>query len=511
MKKLINLVTSRLFWMCLAFLVQFAVIFFSLYYFENLQDLPVAFRIIGFIVAVAVFSRNDSPEYKLSWIMFIMLVPVFGCAMYLLFGNKKSSRKEARRMKAYSEKMAEHSIDSYPECVRDLSGVLSPEDARLSSYVSGLSESRVFGKTSCRYFSLGEKCFPAMVEELEKAQSFIFMEYFIYEKGVFWDTILEILRRKASEGVDVRVMYDDMGSINTLPIGYYRELRSYGIKCIAFNPIHFSLNHKLNYRDHRKVTIIDGNVAVSGGINIADEYINNRIKFGQWKDNGFILKGEGVWDYTYMFLQLWQFAGPREYQDSDFSRFMPTRSAMDDGFVQSFGDSPLDYHNVAENAYMQVINSANDYVWIATPYLLLDNAMINALTMAARSGVDVRIVTPAVPDKKLVYALTKANYGNLLNNGVRVFEYVPGFIHSKMFVSDDKRSIVGTTNMDFRSFYLHFESGTIFYGGTVVKSVREDFEDIFDLSREVQLKDFQSRSWFMKLSALLTRIIAPLL
>ena len=510
MRRLLKLVTSRFFWTFVFIFLQIGFIAIGLTFFQNKYGLAAISTILGIVISVLIFIRNDVPEYKLSWILLIMILPIFGCSMYLIFGNKKKGIVQQKRMDRYHELTSEHVIDAFPKALKP-EDVLSPDECRLSNYVSGLSDSRVYSNTSVEYYALGDDCFPRMVEELEKARRFIFMEYFIYEKGLFWDTILELLKRKVAEGVDVLLMYDDMGSIGTLPKGYWKELRSYGIKAVVFNPVRPRLNPKLNYRDHRKVCIIDGDVAISGGLNIADEYINRKVRFGHWKDNGFILKGDGVWNYTFMFLQLWSYSAPPEFHVDDFTPYMPTQSAPKDGFIQSFGDSPLDEYSVAENAYMSMINSAKKYIWISTPYLVLDNAMINAVGMAARSGVDVRIITPSIPDKKSVYAHTRANYKVLLENGVRIFEYEPGFMHSKMFLSDDCLSIVGTTNMDFRSFYLHFESGTIFYGGKTVDAVKDDFLATFEVCREVSFKEYESRPLGQKILAQLSKIAAPLL
>ena len=512
MRKLLNLLVSRLFWTFLFIFIQLGVIYVSLAYVESRFSLSLVGSVLGIVVSVLVFIRDDASEYKLSWILLIMVVPFFGASMYFIFGNKKKGIIQEKRMRKYQEMRAKHLIDAYPKAL-DADEILSEEDAKLSRYVSGLSESRVFGNTSVEYYPLGDPCFQVYVRELEKARKFIFMEYFIYQEGVFWNAVLDILKRKVSEGVEVLLMYDDMGSINTLPRKYYKTLRSYGIKAVAFNPVRPRLNPKLNYRDHRKVCIIDGNVAISGGLNLADEYINRSIRFGHWKDNSFILRGDGVWNYTFMFLQLWSYSAPEEYHVDDFTPYMPsdTSSVRGDGFIQSFGDSPLEEFTVAENVYISIINSAHRYVWISSPYLILDSSMANALILASRSGVDVRIITPSIPDKKPVYAHTRANYRRLLANGVRIFEYVPGFIHSKMFVVDDKTAIVGTANMDFRSFFLHFESGTIFYGGKTVDAVIADFNDTFDLCKEITFKEFEARPWGQKVLAQMSKIVTPML
>lgn len=511
MRRFLKLISSRLVWTFLFIFLQMGVLYVTLKYAESYFSLSIFNFVLSLVFSFAIFTRDDAPEYKISWIFLISALPIFGCFMYLIFGNKKKSRWEKRRIASYQELMGTHSIGDYPPKGAVSGNMLCDADIRLQEYLSKITGGIVYDSTKVEYYPLGDLCYPVMVQELEKAQKFIFMEYFIYEKGDFWDTILEILKRKVSQGVDVRLMYDDMGSINTLPYKYYRELRSYGIKAVAFNPVRPRLNPRLNYRDHRKVCIIDGNVAISGGINIADEYINHRIRFGHWKDNAFILRGSGVWNYTFMFLQLWQFVAPKQFSVVDFSMYYPTERMPSDGFVQSFGDSPLDDFNVAENAYIHVLNSARDYVWISTPYLILDSTMVNALVLAAQSGVDVRLITPSIPDKKIVFSLTQSNYTKLLANGIRIFEYIPGFIHSKMFVSDDKRAIVGTTNMDFRSFFLHFESGSVFYGGSVVESVKADFEDTFELCHEITLEDARRRSVPMKLLGQVAKLIAPLL
>lgn len=510
MRRFLKLLVSRFFWTFLFIFLQIGVIYVLTRYVESRFELAVITSALGVLVSFMIFARDDAPEYKLSWILLIFIVPVFGCSMYLIFGNKKKGIVQEKKMKKYHELTAQHMIDSFPKAI-DPETALSPDSLKLSRYVSALSESRVFGNTSATYYSLGDYCFPEMVEELEKAKKFIFLEYFIYQEGEFWNTILEILKRKVSEGVQVLLMYDDMGSIGTLPKGYYKQLRSYGIKAVAFNPVRPRLNPKLNYRDHRKVCIIDGNVAISGGLNLADEYINKKVRFGHWKDNGFILKGDGVWNYTFMFLQLWSYSAPEEYVVNDFSPYMPTESAVGDGFIQSFGDSPLDEFSVAENAYMDIINSSRKYVWISTPYLILDSSMINSLILSARSGVDVRIITPSKPDKKSVYAHTRANYGKLLQNGVKVFEYEPGFIHSKMFLSDDNTAIVGTTNMDFRSFFLHFESGTIFYDGSILEAIKKDFSETFGSCHEVTYEEYKARPLGQRFLAFLSKIVAVML
>jgi cardiolipin synthase len=303
-------------------------------------------------------------------------------------------------------------------------------------------------------------------------------------------------------------MFDDVGSISTIPAYHERYLRSLGLEVIAFNPLRAHFNSRLNSRDHRKVVVIDGNIGYTGGLNFADEHANRQIRFGHWKDTGVKLKGDAVWNFSLMFLQTWSFAAKKPV---DFALFRPTLQYKPDGFVQPFGDNPLDNHNVAENAYIQIISMAKKYVWITTPYLVLDNEMVTVLKIAAQSGVDVRIITPSMPDKWYVFAVTRNNYYSLIEGGVKIFEYTPGFIHAKMCVADDKVAIIGTINMDYRSFYLHFENAVLFYGSSVVESVSSDIVKIMDVSRRITPELLATRLWYKKIFGTLLRLGAPLL
>ena len=323
-----------------------------------------------------------------------------------------------------------------------------------------------------------------------------------------WDPIFDILRKKAAEGVEVRFLYDDVGTLQTLPNNYRTVLEKAGIKTAIFNPFRPHLNIAMNYRDHRKITVIDGNVGFCGGINLADEYINAYEKHGHWKDTAVLLRGSGVWNLTLMFLMMWQFTTTVE---TDFDRYRPTQAVPNEGYVQPFGDSPLDNLNVSENAYMQIINRATRYVYITTPYLILDNEMITALSTAAQSGIDVRIITPHIADKWYVHIVTRSYYSQLIRAGVKIYEYTPGFIHAKMFTSDDKVAIVGTTNMDYRSFYLHFECGVSFYNSPVAKDVRDDFLNTLQVCQPISLEEMEQLPLSRRILAKLLRLMAPLM
>ena len=349
----------------------------------------------------------------------------------------------------------------------------------------------------------------SMLMDLKKAKRFIFIEFFIIERGTMWDSILEVLRQKAAEGVEIRLMYDDVGCISTLPHHYDKKLRAMGMQVVRFNRLFPLISTYLNYRDHRKICVIDGNIGYTGGINLADEYINEVDRFGHWKDTGVKLSGSGVANLTAMFLQLWDFSVKQETKN--LSDYQPTKIFPSDGFVQPFADSPLDNENVSENVFLDIINSATRSVYITTPYLSLDNEMTTALCYAAKSGIDVRILTPGIPDKKLVYAVTRSFYPQLVEAGVKIYEYTPGFLHEKMIVADHDIAVVGTINMDFRSFYLQFECGCLFYKSSVVDKIRDDILDTIKKSREIDSHWIKSYPWIKSIWGSLVSLFAPLL
>ena len=350
-----------------------------------------------------------------------------------------------------------------------------------------------------------------LLPEREKAEKFIFLEYFIIRPGEMWDGVLEILKRKAAAGVDVRIIYDDMGCIDILPANYNATLEGWGIRTMAFNRFVPAVSLVMNNRDHRKITVIDGKVGFTGGINISDEYINVKERFGHWKDTGLMLKGPGVFNLTLMFLEMWNAFN----KDGDgYAEFIPDSfeecGSADDGYVLSFSDSPLDNESVGESVYTDMLYQAKDYIYITTPYLAIDSELQTALCMAAKRGVDVRMITPGIPDKKLVYRLTRSYYPTLLRAGVKIYEYTPGFIHAKSFVCDDKLCVVGTINMDYRSLYLHFECGTLMYNNPEIKQVKKDDLDTMEKCRKVELSDMKT-NFLGELFDSFLRSIAPLL
>ena len=508
MRKILKKISNRLVIFGLLLLVQlgwFLVFLTRLASYST--GVSVLFTLVSLVAVLWILNRDENPAYKMSWIILILVFPLLGGFFYLIVGNKQPSKGMRRRLEA-EEKRTGRELWQKPEILKEVGSL----DGRMEGqfrYVSEKAGYPVYTNTQARYYPVGEALFADLLKELERAEHFIFMEYFIVEDGNMWGSILRILERKAKEGLDVRFMYDDLGSVSLLPAGYDRQLEAKGIRCIAFNPFIPFLSLVMNNRDHRKITVIDGHTAFSGGINLADEYINEKKRFGHWKDTGFRLKGEAVWNYTVMFLRMWNAFRP---EDSSYGAFAPSvyhpKPFASDGFVQPYGDSPLDEEIVAENVYLNILNQARKYVYIYTPYLIIDQEMTTALCLAAKRGVDVRIVTPGIPDKKVIFQLTRSYYPPLLKAGVRIYEYSPGFLHAKSYVCDDETAVVGTINMDYRSLYLHFECGTCFYRNEIVLDVKKDCLDTMEKSREIGIRD--TRQGFSgSLFCAVLRVFAP--
>ena len=463
---------------------------------------------LGLIVAVYICNQDENPAYKLSWVIPLLAIPLFATVAYFLLSNQYTT-KRARRV--HMEKCI--ATKPYLRQNGEVIGRLDRQDRAvggLARYISEFGGYPTCSNSTVEYFCDGMKKFEAMVEELNKAERFIFMEYFIVDQGVMWGSIEKILIRKAAEGVDVRLMYDGMGSQSLLPFRYDKKLREKGIKCRVFNPFRPMLSSIQNNRDHRKICVVDGNVAFTGGINLADEYINRRKRFGYWKDTAVMVRGEAVWNFTMMFLQLWEVVDnePDEYDLYRPGDISAQHGAQ--GFICPYGDSPLDTENVGEMVYLEMINGAKDYMYITTPYLIPNNELVTALEYAAKRGVDVRIITPGVPDKWYCRSIAWSYYRDLLELGVRIYEF-NGFIHAKNFVSDDEKAIVGTINLDYRSLYLHFECATFMYRTGTERVVREDFDETLGKSREITLADCDKRSLLSCAVSAVLRMFAPLL
>ena len=405
----------------------------------------------------------------------ILVFPIFGVFFYILSSIEVSKKQFRKKIKFYEDKASKY-IDR--DNLINLSKIDNDSKEHITKirYLQEFASFPLYDNTSTKYLTPGEKKFECLLEELKKAKRYIFLEYFIIEEGKMWNSILEILKQKVKEGVKVRVLYDDVGCFFKLPKNYYKKIEKEGIECRVFNPFNPLLTAKQNNRDHRKIVSIDGEVAFTGGINLADEYINEKQPYGHWKDSSIMIKGNAAWSFTLMFLQMWELCGN---DNEDYSIYHPNSSYKTDinekGYVQPYCDSPMDKENVGEHIYLHIINNAKKYVYINTPYLIIDNSMVSALCLAAKSGIDVRIVTPHKWDKKIVHIATRSYYRELINAGVKIYEYSKGFIHSKTFVSDDTIATVGTTNLDFRSLYLHFECGVCIYNNKTVMDVKEDF------------------------------------
>ncbi len=454
-------------------------------------------------------NTTSNPAYKIAWLIPILLFPIFGGLLYLLFGKYRMTRKQRAASRAIREQIT--SIMEPEHAAMEGLGLQVPDAAIQVRYLLRASGSPPSGHTQTEYLPIGETFFAALLRELEKAESFIFLEYFIVEEGTMWNTILEILERKIKQGVEVRLMYDDLGCLLTLPRHYDRQLREKGLQVCVFNPFNSILSPRFNNRDHRKICIIDGKTGFTGGINLADEYINAYAKHGHWKDTGVCLRGSAVWGMTVQYLALWGFAsGPVDA----FSHYRPTigwaESIPHDGVVLPYTDLPLDDELVGETAYLNLIHRAKKYVYITTPYLIIDNEMMTSLCTAAKAGIDVRIITPHIPDKKTVFFLTRSYYAPLQKAGVHIYEYTPGFIHAKTMVCDDEYAIVGTINLDYRSLYLHVEDAVWMYRSSAVHDVKKDFLQTQAVSQEMHPEDLGRIGWLKQIWLGILHAFAPL-
>lgn len=520
MKKLYNKLTSTLKFIFsrkavifLLMAIQLVVLVSSFFWLaEVYRWVYWIFTIIGFIIVVYIVNRNENPAYKIAWIVPMLLVPVLMSMLYIFFMAQRSSQifRKVHQKKIEDTKPLLKAPDELVEEIRKN----EPELFKFSNYMYDYGHYSIYKNTKVTYFSSGEEKFERLKEELKKAKRFIFLEYFIIQEGKMWGEILDILEQKVKEGVDVRVLYDGFGSQMKLPDRYERVVRKKGIKCKIFNKFVPFLSTAQNNRDHRKIVAIDGIVAFNGGVNLADEYINEIERFGHWKDTAVMLKGEAVWSFTIMFLQMWELD---EKACDDYYTLSPIKNAPkdmifeSDGYVLPYGDSPIDDEPVGELVYLSMINNAKDYLYITTPYLIMNNELITALEYAAKSGVDVRIITPGIPDKWYVYVIGQSYYKDLLKMGVKIYEYKDGFIHSKNFVSDDTTAVVGTINLDYRSLYLHFECATYMYKTSCVMDIKDDFLNTLKKCTEVDMDFCKKRPFFNKISGSVLKLFAPLL
>lgn len=502
------------------FALQLGVLIWALYKMNAfVLTSYVIFQLIGGAIVVRIVLNNQNPSYKIAWIALILLVPVLGLVFFLMWGRgsyPKKIKKALPKIAQMSVPLYKHNKETEKMLVEQYSN-----QERTMNYLRNAGFP-VYKNTAVSYYEVGDTFFPDLIEDVKKAKKFIFLEFYILSEGGLWQEIYAELKQKVKEGVEVRVLYDDFGCITCLPKHFDKELRALGIKTASFNVIKPVVNNfYMNYRNHQKICVIDGNIGYTGGANIADEYVNTVEAFGHWKDTGVRLEGRGVWSLTVNFLQMWEYSDYNKKkfsQKAEYNQYMPDENFCKEqadlsGFVQPFADGPLRTpgENEAESVYLQMINTAKKYIYITTPYLVIDNEMIMALRLAAKSGVDVRLITPGIPDKGYVHLVTQSYYGILLSAGVKIYEYLPGFIHAKSVVVDDEAAVVGTINMDFRSFYLHFENGVWMCGNKAVDDIYNDFINTLDYCEEIDYNVWRKRPWYKKVAQGFLRLFAPLL
>lgn len=503
---------KRLAFCGVAILLQFLfwlVLFMKINQYMQLFD--YATRLFGFILVLAIYSENKTAAIKMPWIILILMAPILGVSLYLLIGLDFSTWNMRKRY----EKIDEVLLPELPENSHILKR-LNRQNAKafgIASYLYSYSRYPVYQNTDVTYYDEAVKGLEAQLEDLASARHFIFMEYHAIENAQSWKRIQTVLEDRVKAGVEVRVFYDDMGSIGFVNKDFARSLEKVGIACRVFNPFIPGLNMFLNNRDHRKITVIDGRIGYTGGYNLANEYFNLTHPYGEWKDTGIRLEGDAVRSLTVTFLEMWNAIRPNDAEDADPGKYLPDIGyrAAQRGFIQPYADSPMDDEQVGENVYISMVNKAERYCWFITPYLIITDEMAQALALAAKRGVDVRIITPGIPDKKVIYSITRSFYSGLVKNGVRIFEWTPGFCHAKMSVADDCMATCGTINLDYRSLYHHFENGCFMAECDAVKQIREDMERTMAQSCEVTAKYRTGQHARLRLGQMFLRLFAELL
>ena len=508
--KLFGVIYSRTAIILLLVLAQAAFMSIGLTYLENYGPFMYGLSTSASVIVI-IYMMNDEGvvEFKLTWLLFILAVPVVGVGFYLLNKTEIGNRFNRNRLKQLWSETEEYMPQN--EAIVDTMRSGRQAHSNLSKFLYNRVGFPTYGNTEAEYFPLGDYKIPTLIREINNAEKFIFLEYFIISEGLVWDTILRVLQKKVQQGVEVRVLYDGMNSVSNLPYDYPERLRELGIQCKQYAPIVPVLSTSQNNRDHRKICVVDGKVAFTGGVNLADEYINQKERFGHWKDTAIMLKGDAVQSFTIMFLQMWNVSEKRPENYKNY--LIPKKEGFQRelGYMIPYGDSPYDREDVGREVYLHILNHAKKYVHIMTPYLILDSGTKTALCRAAKSGVEVQIIMPHIPDKKYAFYLAKTYYAELIKSGVQIFEYTPGFVHAKVFVSDDDTATVGTVNLDYRSLYLHFECGVFIYHNPVIYDIEKDFQQTLKKCQKVSLMEVEKRSFFIKLYGQVLRLIAPLM
>ena len=509
--KLLKIIFSRTIIFIFLLCIQLAILFaYCIWMQEYMIYIYGGFTVLAAVLTLYIINREDNPDYKLAWIIPILVFPVFGGLFYLFikcqFGSRILHRLITERVKE---------TRPYLKQEKEVIEKLKKEDryvANLATYMNSTMYYPIYENTDAKFFPLGEDKFEEMKVQLKKAKKFIFMEYFIVEEGKMWGEVLEILEQKVKEGVEVRFMYDGTCSLFKLPHNYPSVLQKKGIKCKLFSPVKPVLTTLQNNRDHRKILVIDGHTAFTGGINLADEYINAISIYGHWKDTAIMIQGEAVKSFTIMFLQLWDVMEAKKHsarkyiENIDYSFIQNPK-----GYFMPYCDSPLDNENVGELVYLDLINTAKEYVHIMTPYLILDHELITALSYAAKRGVEVSIIMPHIPDKKTAFYLAKTYYKELIPTGVKVYEYLPGFVHAKEFIVDGQKAVAGSINLDYRSLYLNFECGVFLFQNDVILDMEKDFQETLRRSLNITMEDYKKLPIYVKIIGSMLRFIAPLM
>lgn len=503
----------RVFLVAVAILLQCYFLYLVLVQIEkNYEWVDQVARMAALLLCMALFSMNKTASMKMPWFILMLTFPIAGTMIYLIVGLNGSSRRMRRRFDEIDARL-------FPYIRQDPKVIQKMEEkdhtvANMSRYIARHAPFPVYDDSDIEFFSCAADALEAQKEALRKAEKFIFMEYHAIENAESFAEIKEILTEKAAEGLDVRIFYDDIGSIAFINTDFIREMRSRGVQCRVFNPVIPLVNVFLNNRDHRKITVVDGKVGFTGGYNLANEYFNITHPYGYWKDTGVKITGNAVRNLTMMFLEMWNAIRSKDKDDEDYEPFFPEleyTQKEEGALIQPYGDTPLDSEHVGENVYLNAISSAERYVWIITPYLVITDEMNRAMGLAAERGVDVRIITPGIPDKRTIYTVTRSYYQRLVQDGVRIFEYTPGFCHAKQLIADDRVALCGTINFDFRSLYHHFEDGVLFTNCKAVQDMKADFEHCFPLCMEVTKKYKKTRNLLQRGWNSILRLFSSLL
>ncbi len=507
---MLRIAFSRTAIIVVALLLQLFVFFASFYWLKDYSTVVyAAFVLLGAVTVVHILNEENNASFKIAWIIPVLVIPVFGTVLYIYINLQPGTKRIHKKLTKIEDEIRPY-LAQNEETVQELQEQSAGEKG-IADYLYHADNYPVYAGCKMKYYPIGEAKFADMIEQLKRAEHFIFMEYFIVEEGIMWNTILEILKRKAAEGVEVRFMYDGMCAFDLLPYSYPKKLQKYGINCKMSNKIRPFVSTIQNNRDHRKICVIDGQVGYVGGVNLADEYINEKERFGHWKDTAVLLRGDAVQSLTMIFLQMWDvdMRGVEPYGKYLTKKADTLNEKL--GYVIPYADSPFDHENVGEEVYFHILNHAKKYVHIMTPYLILDNEMLTTLIRAAKSGIEVIIIMPHIPDKWYAFAVAKTYYKELIEGGVQIYEYTPGFVHAKIFVSDDDTATVGSINLDFRSLYLHFENGVFIYDNPEVQKVEEDFQNTLAKCHKVTVTEVRNRGILMKTAGQVLRLVAPLM